>query len=226
MILALDDGTVVAINPDSTFALSELDGDVENPITRFFMNVGEVFAFRLNDEPLPDDAAFEVETPTGIAAIRGSSMGVMMAPQTQAGSPLVVVCLTGHCIVVNVNDDEIDLTAGEKIDINDLGEFGEVVVIDADDLSAGQLACVTAQGAGHLHRLPRACLGRRIEFGDSLVLPQAIQIDCFTNGVVGNRRRGQQHPRQQAMARHQRFSDCSTGIRLPEVMCDRKTSSQ
>jgi hypothetical protein len=40
------------------------------------MEGGEILVFRMKGEALPKDAGFEIRTPRGTFAIRGSSMGV------------------------------------------------------------------------------------------------------------------------------------------------------
>jgi hypothetical protein len=160
VVLALDDGTAVVVNPGSIFTLTELEGTTENPITRFLATLGQIFAFHSGD--MPEDSAFEVQTPSGVAAIRGSSMGVTVGElpagasarppgrarsimQEDAGTTLV--CLTGTCTAQTPTGETITLEGGQKVTFQG-GELGEIEPLTDDDLLSGGQAFETAQGAG------------------------------------------------------------------------------
>lgn len=106
--LLLDDGTTIIVVANSAFSVSELEGTAEAPITRFFLNVGDLFTIHEGD--LAPDAVYEVETPEGVAAIRGSSLKVTFDPVTGSGE---AECLVGTCSFT-FDGTTFELTGGEK----------------------------------------------------------------------------------------------------------------
>nr|MBN1230180.1 FecR domain-containing protein [Anaerolineae bacterium] len=168
-VLEVDEGTAISLNPNSIFTLSDLEGTEENPITRFFMNLGEVFAFRLGRDPLPPDGNFEVETPNGVAAVRGSTLGVRVGPDAisslpstartrpthQDSSQTTVICLTGICTATTADGQQITLEADQKVLLDENGNFvtdedGNVLILTVteEDRQGGENACEVAQGGG------------------------------------------------------------------------------
>lgn len=131
VVIEMDDGTTMIITEESSFVVQALEGTPESPISRFFLNLGQVFAF--HEGELPDDAAFEVETPNGVAAIRGSMVQVMYDPIT---GQVIVTCVTGHCSLT-AGGVTVDLTEGQWVEVEgfDLPP-GEIFVMDDSQLQA------------------------------------------------------------------------------------------
>jgi hypothetical protein len=113
-VLLLDDGTVIVVAENSTFTLTSLDGTPDIPITQSFLRNGQVFSIR--DAPLPQGAAYQVETPAGVATIRGSAMGVSFSPEFGSA----VTCLTGLC-GAQAGGQDSPLAGGQAIDMTDAG---------------------------------------------------------------------------------------------------------
>ena len=55
----------------------------------------------------------DVQTPSGVASVRGSMLGVSFDPQT---NHMTATCLEGHCSLSTPNGT-IDLTSGQAADI-------------------------------------------------------------------------------------------------------------
>ncbi len=91
----LASGSIVRLAAESDFQLEALPVAIDNPITRLLLSSGKVFialSGLLNDETV------EVETPVGVASVRGSILGVVL--DTETGS-VVVGGLEGHCSLTN-----------------------------------------------------------------------------------------------------------------------------
>jgi hypothetical protein len=115
--LVLDDGLVIRVAAASAFKVSALEGSHESPITRFFLNLGAVFSISKGE--LPAGASYEIETPDGVATIRGSMLGVRYDPKKKLTR---ITCLTGHCSaragdkIVDLVDDQQSGISGGKVD--------------------------------------------------------------------------------------------------------------
>jgi len=163
IVLEQDDGTVMVIASNATFSVEVMQGSPANPITRFFLNAGRIFAFREGREALPADASFEIETPEGIAAIRGSSMAVEYNPAVSSGTvlhdargkrvmqeeidgPMTVICISGTCIVETAQGS-ITLYGGQWVEIDENGNFSEIRSLSQAEIDATFVACQAAQNA-------------------------------------------------------------------------------
>jgi hypothetical protein len=129
--IQMDDGATAIISESSSFVVQALEGTPENPITQFFLNIGEVFSFHGGE--LSGAASYEVETPNGVAGVRGTMMSVSYDPDT---GQAVVTCLEGHCSLSG-SGATVDLSEGEAaaIDGFDLppGEAGPMTYIELQD---------------------------------------------------------------------------------------------
>ena len=109
--LDLATGTIVRLGPNTLFTLEvQQDGDA-GLFTRIWMEVGKVWII-LNGGTL------EIETPSGLAAVRGSYMSVEYYPEKEG---LTMTCLEGHCSLQN-EMGKMDMIAGEACDIEAPGE--------------------------------------------------------------------------------------------------------
>jgi hypothetical protein len=126
----MDDGTVVVLSPDSFLVIELLDGSTDKPITQFFLNLGEMFSLRAT--PLPENAFYEIKTPNGIAAIRGSAMSTSYNPDTDVTE---VACLEGSCNAT-LGENSRDLTGGQWIGIRTDGIDDEPQAMTVDQYEA------------------------------------------------------------------------------------------
>jgi hypothetical protein len=152
-VIEMDDGTVIVISSESSFVVQALEGTPESPISQFFLGLGEIFAF--HEGELSDDASFEIETPNGVAAIRGSMIQLTFNPVT---GRVEATCMEGHCSLTAAGVT-VDLTGGQFVVIEgfDLPP-GEVFVMDDSQLQAWIDAANAATGGGVTIRLPEVTL--------------------------------------------------------------------
>ncbi len=183
--LELDDGTVTVIAENTVFEIKTLAGDSASPITRFFINVGAVFSFHKDE--LPPGAAYEVQTPSGVAAIRGSSVGVIHGllesatapgskrarPVTQIGGVSRVTCLEGNCSATT-SDQSVSLTDAEAVNIETVGKLGSVEPMTSEDFEGWIEAFETARAAGLLSGIDQD------EFIPPTPTPQATVVPDLT----------------------------------------------
>lgn len=99
----LPDATIIRIGPNSTLRLDELAPQDHGVLTRVQLFFGQLWIV-LNGGQL------DVQTPNGLASVRGSYMSVSFDDQSQR---LQVTCLEGHCHVEN-ESGSLDLTNGQK----------------------------------------------------------------------------------------------------------------
>ncbi|MEW6094174.1 MAG: FecR family protein [Chloroflexota bacterium] len=103
------EGTVVRIGPDTLFTLEALETDITNPLTRLGLLFGQVWIILAG-------GSLEVQTPFGLAAVRGSYMSVGF----DAVQGMVVTCLEGHCALEN-DAGKVELTDGQVSTIAEEG---------------------------------------------------------------------------------------------------------
>jgi len=102
------DGTIVRVVPNTIFTLPALEKKNDVPFTKIKLFIGQIFIILSGGE-------LEVETPSGVATVRGSMMGVSFNPED---GTMTATCLEGHCNLRN-DSGSIDLTAGQAADIRD-----------------------------------------------------------------------------------------------------------
>lgn len=120
------EGTIVRVAPNSAFTLpqiTEVDGEPKTTLSLFF---GKIFV-------LLNGGSLDVETPSGVASVRGSLLSVSSDPATQR---LQAVCLEGHCALENENGDTQELEEGQSAYIDENGELFELDSIDQDEIQA------------------------------------------------------------------------------------------
>lgn len=104
------DGTIVRIGPDTLFTLEALEQDTASPFARLELLFGQIWIILAA-------GSLEVQTPYGLAAVRGSYMSVAF-DETQG---MVVTCLEGHCSLAN-EAGTVELTGGQVSSIPQAGE--------------------------------------------------------------------------------------------------------
>jgi hypothetical protein len=110
------EGSIVRIAANTEFELLEFPPDTHNPITRLKLEAGQVWVIVTRGLA---DGRFEIETPTGIATVRGSLMSVTQAP---SAGPLLITCLEGACRLRNPTGSFVDLVAGQQSTITAPGQ--------------------------------------------------------------------------------------------------------
>ncbi len=98
------DNTFVYVGPNTLFTLSELKTTDGNPFSRLKLAIGNLWI-------VLGGGSLDVETPGGVASVRGSLMGV-----GYFGSLTTVTCLEGHCDVTT-GAGTSNLTGGQACDL-------------------------------------------------------------------------------------------------------------
>lgn len=104
--LDLTEGTIVRLGADTEFTIEELTQTATDPFTRLRLLTGQLWV-------ILNGGSLEVETPVGVATVRGSYLGVKFDPQTQR---LEVTCLEGQCGLSN-DAGAVQLTNGQSSEI-------------------------------------------------------------------------------------------------------------
>lgn len=105
-VLELPSGSLVRLWPKTELTLHILQDGSAGPFTRLWLDVGSVF-IKLNNGTL------EVESPLGLAAVRGSLMRASYTPNVQW---MIANCLEGFCSLQN-SLGRVEMLAGEASDI-------------------------------------------------------------------------------------------------------------
>lgn len=99
------EGTVVRIGPNTLFTLEALEQDTASPFARLELLFGQIWVILA-------EGSLEVETPYGLAAVRGSYMSVAF----DESQGMIVTCLEGHCSLAN-EAGTVELTDGQSSSI-------------------------------------------------------------------------------------------------------------
>ena len=100
------DGTIIRLAPNTHFTVAKLEEEADNPFTQLELFFGQIYIILSGGE-------LQVQTPSGVASVRGSMMSVSYDPNTKA---MTITCLEGHCSLRNENGI-IELVAGQAADI-------------------------------------------------------------------------------------------------------------
>lgn len=121
----LSNGTIIRLSPLSNFTLTGIEDTPEGPLTRLQLNIGRLWIILRG-------GVVEVDTPSGLASVRGSYLHVWVDPVTdQAG----VTCLEGICTLGN-GGGTIALVAGQSAMIE--GAFNPPVADRMDDADVSE----------------------------------------------------------------------------------------
>ena len=101
--LDLTSGTIIRVAPSSLFTLTSNDKVDGGFATNIKLELGKVFI-------ILNGGSADVETPSGVASVRGSYMKVEVDPVTL---DVYITCLEGHCSAENPAGN-VDFTQGEK----------------------------------------------------------------------------------------------------------------
>ena len=120
--LDLSSGTIIRMAPSSLFTLvsnEEVDGGLD---TKLQLEAGKIFI-------VLNGGSMDVETPSGVASVRGSYMSVWVDPVTLN---VYVTCAEGRCHAAN-ESGAVDFGTGEKTILfrrNDDGTYAPPLVED------------------------------------------------------------------------------------------------
>lgn len=118
------EGTVVRVAPNSAFTLAELtetNGEPKSAISLFF---GKIFV-------MLNGGSLDVQTPSGVASVRGSLLSVSFNPETGRAQ---AVCLEGVCSLNNEGGESVELEEGESAFVDEDGSLNELDAIDHDEI--------------------------------------------------------------------------------------------
>ncbi|MEN9563232.1 MAG: FecR protein, partial [Chloroflexota bacterium] len=118
------EGTIVRVAPNSAFTLPQITEENGEPKTTLSLLFGKIFV-------LLNGGSLDVETPSGVASVRGSLLSVSVDP---ASNRLQAVCLEGHCALTNGNGDSQELEEGQSAYVDENGELFELDEIDQDEI--------------------------------------------------------------------------------------------
>jgi hypothetical protein len=128
--ITISDGTLIRMAPATTFNLTELSPEPTDPVTRFVLEAGKVW---VSVTEALGGGSFEIETPTGVAAVRGSLMSAEFYP---ADGRMIVTCLDGACRLTAQSGQFVDLSDGEQSGIPGYGQDpGAVITINIRQLN-------------------------------------------------------------------------------------------
>jgi hypothetical protein len=118
------EGTIVRVGPNSSFTLSQITEENGEPKTTLQLLFGKVFV-------LLNGGSLDVETPSGVASVRGSLLSVQYDPDTNR---VRASCLEGECALENEEGEEVEMTEGESVFIDEEGDLSELNEIDQDEI--------------------------------------------------------------------------------------------
>ncbi|MGA7192280.1 MAG: FecR family protein [Anaerolineales bacterium] len=102
--LDLSTGTIIRVAPTSLFTLTSNQPSNGSLATQLNLNAGTVFI-------ILNGGTASVNTPSGVASVKGSYLSVYVDPATQT---VVVTCLEGHCGASN-SAGSVDFGTGEEV---------------------------------------------------------------------------------------------------------------
>jgi len=116
------DETTIRVGPNSIFSLQTLT-ETDEATSHIKLDIGQIWI-------LLSKGSLDVETPSGVASVRGSMLGVFYDPVLNT---MEASCLEGHCSLEN-EYGKVELTDGQISIIS--GEFGP---IEAEFMDAAKL---------------------------------------------------------------------------------------
>ena len=102
--LDLSSGTIIRVAPSSLFTLTSNEEVEGGLFTKIKLDIGKIFI-------ILNGGQADVQTPSGVASVRGSYMKVEVDPLT---NDIYITCLEGNCTVINPNGVEINFTDGQS----------------------------------------------------------------------------------------------------------------
>src|SRR5574341_661629 len=128
--VSLSDGTTVRLAPTTEFVLAEFSPQPADPVTRLQLAAGKMWV--IVTQAL-SGGSFEIETPSGVAAVRGSMMSTEFY---RADGRMIVTCLEGQCHLQSPSGKFVDLTGGQQSGIPGYGKDpGKIITININQVS-------------------------------------------------------------------------------------------
>ena len=129
-LLKLSDGTTIRLSPLTTFILEEMEEKEEGILTRLKLEVGRLWI-------VLSGGALEVDTPSGLASVRGSYLHVWVKPADDPSGEdeVFITCLEGECSLGN-DEGTVNLVAGQTAKImgsTNPPESGKMTDKDVED---------------------------------------------------------------------------------------------
>ncbi|MFQ5409774.1 MAG: FecR domain-containing protein, partial [Anaerolineales bacterium] len=121
----LSDETILRLDQNSFFTVTALEPAGATPFARLFLSIGRIFSV------LKGPGTLEIETPVGIASVRGSAMVTWYDPTTEI---FTMGCGAGDCTLQPFLADGSTLTFTVPV-----GELGAIVGAGNAPTSAGPL---------------------------------------------------------------------------------------
>lgn len=100
------EGTIVRLAPNTHLTIQGINQDPDNPVTRLYFDLGKIFVVLGN--LLGQEGYLDVETPVGVASVRGSLMSLEWL-----GDSLLATCFSGDCSAGKL--DRVAFTDGEQV---------------------------------------------------------------------------------------------------------------
>ena len=100
--LDFSDGTLVRVAPQSVFTLENIEESDQGLLKRLFMEVGQLWI-------VLNGGSLDVDTPSGVASVRGSYLMVNRDPVT---GDIYTTCLEGNC-TLQLGDETVSFSGGE-----------------------------------------------------------------------------------------------------------------
>ena len=113
----ISDGTVVRVASATEFTLVALSPEEADPVTKFVLEAGKLF---VRVTRTLGGGSFEIETPSGVATVRGSLMSAEYSRET---GRFLITCLEGECRIADqARQNFTDLQEGEQSEIAGPGQ--------------------------------------------------------------------------------------------------------
>jgi ferric-dicitrate binding protein FerR (iron transport regulator) len=131
--LDLSTGSIVRVGPTTVFSLESQQAQPGGVLSQIKLQAGKIWTI-LNGGTL------EVNTPAGLASVRGSYLSVYVDPQTNR---ITVMCLEGHCGFQDAAG-VVELTSGQKVISLDPNVLPAIEKMDQADIQDWLANCPEA----------------------------------------------------------------------------------
>jgi len=123
--LDLSTGSIVRLGPKTIFSITPSATESGDLLSRIELEVGKIWI-------VLKGGSIDVNTPGGLASVRGSYMSVWVEPETNV---ITVMCLEGHCGYENLAGS-VALTSGQKIISADPNILPTIEKMDETDIQS------------------------------------------------------------------------------------------
>ncbi len=114
--LDISDGAILRLAANSEFTLTDLTAAPTDAVTRLKLAAGKLWVALTGTA---EEGVLEIETPIGVATVRGSYMSVEFAEDT---GQAVVTCLEGECRLSGTTGQATDLNDDQQAEIAGAGQ--------------------------------------------------------------------------------------------------------